>query len=104
MRLSARLSFGLALSLMLILIAQWFVMRHVFSDIATQQLVKKLSQDSEHLLANLNADANGILTLEAGQLQAMYQRPFSGDYFVIATNQQSIASRSLWDAPLTTPF
>jgi len=78
MRLSTRLSLGLAISLALILTAQWFVMRHVFSDIATQQLVKKLVRDGEHLLANLSLDPHGALQLDETQLQAMYQRPFSG--------------------------
>ncbi len=100
MRLSTRLSLGLAISLALILTAQWFVMRHVFSDIATQQLVKKLVRDGEHLLANLSLDPHGALQLDETQLQAMYQRPFSGAYFVVQTSAQNLASRSLWDATL----
>jgi signal transduction histidine kinase len=99
-RLSTRLSLGLAISLALILTAQWFAMRHVFSDIATQQLVKKLVRDGEHLLANLRLDAHGALQLDETQLQAMYQRPFSGAYFVIQTGTQNFASRSLWDVTL----
>lgn len=98
--LRARLSLGLAVSLILLLIAQWAIASFIIEHLIEQQLVSRLTQDGESLLAGISFDAQGRLTLDPKRVNAVYQRPLSGHYYVIATGTQRYVSRSLWDEKL----
>ncbi len=100
MSLNKQLSAGLAISLAILLGLQWAAMRAVFSHLLQQQLVNSLSQDAESLLAGIEFDQNNVFTLDPKRANPVYQRPFSGHYYAIITDQQFAYSRSLWDADL----
>lgn len=101
--LSKRLSYGLTLSLIVLLGLQWGVMRYVFGHLSEKQLIHRLSQDSESLLSGVSFNAEGRLQLNPQRVSAVYQRPLSGHYYVIQANGQSEYSRSLWDDELAVP-
>jgi signal transduction histidine kinase len=98
--LKGRLTWGLMLSLIVLLTLQWAVVTYAINKLTETQLIQRLQRDGETLLAGTHFDADGQLTLYSRHLSAIYQRPFSGHYYVIISDQQRQISRSLWDADL----
>jgi len=98
--LKGRLSIGLAASLVLLLGLQWWVAAWAIERLTTEQLLSRMAHDAESLLAGAHFDAEGRLALDPARINAVYQRPFSGHYYVVAAGAQIAASRSLWDAAL----
>lgn len=98
--LKGRLTWGLMLSLVVLLTLQWAVVTYAINKLTETQLIQRLQREGETLLAGTHFDGNGQLTLDARRLSAIYQRPFSGHYYVIISDQQRQISRSLWDTNL----
>ncbi len=101
--LAQRLSWGLTLSLILLLGAQWGVVTYAIGQLVEQQLIDRLQREGEGLLAGLRIGAAGQMRLDETRPGARYQRPFSGQYYLVVAPQQRLASRSLWDAELEVP-
>lgn len=99
--LKSRLTWGLMLSLIVLLLLQWAIVSYTINKFAEGQLIQRLQHEAETLLAGTHFDSHGIMTLDARNLSAIYQRPFSGHYYVIISGQQRQISRSLWDTNLT---
>lgn len=100
--LRAQLSTGLAVSLVLLLALQWAVATMVIEHMVERQLIGRLSQDAENLLSGIEFSGQAF-TLNQERVSAVYQRPFSGHYFVISAAGQIESSRSLWDSQLGLP-
>lgn len=98
--LKARLSWSLTLSLIILLTLQWLIASYVISALTENQLTDRLERESENLLAIITVAPNGILQLDANRMGAIYQRQFSGHYYLVTLGQQQLYSRSLWDATL----
>ena len=98
--LKGRLSAGLAASLVLLLGVQWWAASWAIERLTTEQLLSRMAHDAESLLAGAHFDPEGTLALDPARINAVYQRPFSGHYYVVAAGAQIVASRSLWDATL----
>ena len=98
-----RLSFGLIVSLMVLLLAQWWLSSRAIENLLESQLLDQLQQDSEALLAGVEFDATGVLTLNSSGLVPAYQQPYSGTYFALQYKSEVRYSRSLWDADFTLP-
>jgi signal transduction histidine kinase len=98
-----RLSFGLIVSLMVLLLAQWWLSSRAIENLLEKQLLDQLQQDSEALLAGVEFDATGVLTLNSSGLVPAYQQPYSGTYFALQYKSEIRYSRSLWDADFTLP-
>jgi signal transduction histidine kinase len=101
--LGSRLSWGLAVSLVVLLTMQWGVASFIIRHLTETQLASRLHQDAESLLANLRFDEAGTLQLDAQRVNTVYQRPFSGHYYMISVDGQREVSRSLWDEDLAVP-
>jgi signal transduction histidine kinase len=101
--LKARLSFGLAASLVLLLVLQWALASLAIEHLTSGQLLARLDRDAESLLSGVRAGADGALQIDPARVSVVYQRPFSGHYYVVRAGEQIIVSRSLWDAELTLP-
>jgi len=105
--LKRHLSWGLIISLVALLTLQWAIVTYAINKLTEDQLVERLQREGESLLAGTEFDASGQLLLDAKHVSAVYQRPFSGHYYVIFSGKQRHTSRSLWDVdlpiqPLTT--
>lgn len=98
--LKARLTWGLMLSLIGLLILQWGVVTYAISRLTESQLVDRLQREGESVLAGASFDVAGSLQLNEQHLGSIYQRPFSGHYFIVLSGAQKRFSRSLWDADL----
>jgi len=103
MSLGLRLALGLSLSLVLLFAAQIWVVDIEVKQLNHDILGSRLEHDIEGILAALEPAEGGRMQLEPGHLSAIYNRPFSGHYFVIHTDDQAIHSRSLWDETLPEP-
>lgn len=98
--LKTRLSWGLTLSLIFLLTLQWAIVSFAIYSFTHQQLSERLQREGESLLAGIDFDAQGQLTLDANRMSAVYQRVFSGHYYLVISDDQRLASRSLWDSSL----
>lgn len=99
--LESRLQLGLAISLSALLVAVWWLLSATTGRIAEDLLASRLEHDAESLLAALVVGSDGTPRIAGDGMGAIYQRPYSGHYFVISTGSAPlIRSRSLWDRKL----
>lgn len=98
--LKRQLSWGLAFSLIALLTLQWLVVTYVINNLIENQLAERLERQGESLLAGIEFDSAGRFLVDTKYVNAIYERPFSGHYYMIQANQQLQASRSLWDADI----
>ncbi len=98
--LKGRLSWSLTLSLVLLISLQWLVVTYAINKLNEDQLIKRLQYEGESLLAGIQFNASNQLEIDAKRLSAIYQRPFSGHYYVVISGQQRLVSRSLWDTDI----
>ena len=71
----------------------------LFDNGLRDYLSSDLQRESDTLLAALIA-APGGLQLDSSRVAADYQRPFSGRYYIVQTDDERWRSRSLWDQRL----
>ncbi|OQK18127.1 histidine kinase [Methyloprofundus sedimenti] len=102
--LQLRLSLGLSISLMLVFLLLWQVTTHSIADLSEQYIAMHLQHDGESLLQAINIDQQGQLSLDSKQIEPVYLRPFSGQYFRIVLNNNVLRSRSLWDQDFAMPL
>lgn len=103
MSLGLRLALGLGLSLVLLFAAQIWVVGFEVRQLSHDMLGSRLEHDIEEILTALEPAADGQMQFTPGRLSTIYNRPFSGHYFVVHTGGQTIHSRSLWDENLPEP-
>ncbi|HEX4916704.1 MAG TPA: sensor histidine kinase [Limnobacter sp.] len=96
-----RLSGGLAASLLVLLCAQWWFSSQAIENLLITQMQDQLERDSEVLLAGAEHNTAGVLMLNDSRLMPAYQQPFSGFYYALQHEQNTVYSRSLWDASLS---
>jgi signal transduction histidine kinase len=98
--LQQRLSVGLALSLLLLLAGEWLIADRLAYSTVERYAIARIGHDIESLLAAVELAPDGAVRLDSPQINAVYQRPLSGHYYQIATADQLLRSRSLWDRQL----
>lgn len=98
----SRLAIGLTLVLALLLIGQWLWLTLTIDRLIEKQVITRLQEETESLLANLTVSPDGQLTLDNARLSSNYRRTFSGLYFTVESVDQQLYSRSLWDFSLKT--
>lgn len=99
--LQSKLGFGLSLSLIAVFTALWFLVSFSIQTLAEEYIASRLRHDAEMLLSTLEFDNNGNIKLVESNLNPVYRQPFSGHYYFIASNNQKLYSRSLWDQQLS---
>ncbi|MEZ0210909.1 MAG: sensor histidine kinase [Methylophilus sp.] len=99
--LRRQLSLGLTLSLVGLLTLQWAVVTFTIDHLIQSQMTGRMQQEAEGLLAGVTVNARGQPMLEQRLVTTGYQRPFSGHYFVVMTDEgHKLQSRSAWDVSL----
>lgn len=91
------------MSLVILLMMQWVMVSYAIRHLTQEQMASRLLQDSESLLAGTQIDDAGQISIDTRRISSVYQRPFSGHYFVIRSGEHHYVSRSLWDQDLLTP-
>lgn len=98
--IQSKLSTGLLLSLIIAFSALWLLVSFNLQFLAEEYIASRLKHDAETLLSNVSFDTDDNLTIDVTRVDAIYNQPFSGHYYVIATEKGSMSSRSLWDETL----
>jgi signal transduction histidine kinase len=101
--LRRRLTWGLVISLVLLLGLQWLAVTWAIRQLTEDQFARRLMHEGESLLAGVRFDPAKALSLDATRVSAVFERPFSGHYYVVVSGRQRLSSRSLWDAELPVP-
>jgi len=98
--LQGRLRLGLSSALTLLMLLLWWLSTTGVSHIGEQMVLSRMEHDGEALLASLQKDNAGEWYLKESQVGHIYQRVFSGHYYLINVEDQQLRSRSLWDHDL----
>ena len=98
--IQSKLSTGLLLSLIISFSALWIMVSINIQFLAKEYIATRLEHDAETLLNTINFDHADVLMIDTTRIDLIYNQPFSGHYYVISTDKQSISSRSLWDHKL----
>lgn len=96
-----RLSVGLALSLVGVFVLLGLGVSFSFRLLTEDYILSRLEHDTESLLAAVTViPANPAPVLSDKRVDAVYEKPFSGHYYVIESDGHELRSRSLWDQTL----
>jgi len=98
--IQSNLSTGLLLSLIIAFSALWLLVSSNLQFLAEEYIASRLKHDAETLLSSLSFDTDDNLTIDVTRVDAIYNQPFSGHYYVITTEKEAMSSRSLWDEKL----
>ncbi|VAW88518.1 Sensor protein PhoQ [hydrothermal vent metagenome] len=98
--LQVRLHVGLGAALTLLMLSLWWLSSSGVNQIGEQMMLSRMEHDGEALLASLQKDESGEWSLKAAHVGHIYQRVFSGHYYLIEVEGQQLRSRSLWDYSL----
>src|SRR3989304_883659 len=102
--LQTRLSTGLIVSLVVLFSLQWLVVSRSIRSLTEGYIESRLRHDSEGLLAAINPGSKTApLPLNQEDVDLIYNRPFSGHYYMIRSDEHLLHSRSLWDYDLPIP-
>ncbi len=102
--LQTRLSIGLIVSLIILFSLQWLIVSRSIRSLTEGYIESRLRHDSEGLLAALNPMSQTTSpTLNQEHIDLIYNRPFSGHYYLIQMGDHLLHSRSLWDYDLPIP-
>ncbi len=96
-----QLNFSLMGSLVVLVVVLWWIANNYITTINKNMMVSRLQHDAEAILASLEVKNNAEIALKNLQVGHIYQRVFSGHYFIIKTKTQLLRSHSLWDESLT---
>ncbi len=102
--LQSRLSIGLTISIVILLLAQWLAVSFTIRHVAEDYVASRLQHDAEDLLATLLL-TNRAIRINTNLVSSVYTRPFSGHYYRIQSGEHTLRSRSLWDEdiPISLP-
>lgn len=98
--LKTTLGLGLVISLVAIVLLQWWLVSVTFREITENYVVSRLQHEVDELLGSLTFDQGDRAVLNLGQETQFDVRPFSGHYYRIEINDQIIRSPTLWDQDL----
>lgn len=99
-----RLGASLALIMIGVFLILGIGMSLSFRTLMEGYMLSRLEHDAESLLGALLLQPGvADIDLRAGRMNPVYQRPFSGHYYVISIDGRTWRSRSLWDQALALP-
>lgn len=101
--LSARLSGSLIIALVVLTALVLGALHFSLQRLTETFVLARLQHDIDGVLTALYFDPDRQLHVRSERLNPFYRQPYSGHYFVIHANRQTLRSRSLWDSELQLP-
>ncbi len=98
--LSRHLTISLAASLICFFLIQAVLVGMEMRKLTENSVLSRLEDDMEDILTALTVQSGEAATIDWEHIPTIFTRPFSGHYFQINYDKQSIRSRSLWDSVL----
>lgn len=98
--LHARISLWLMAIILVLFGMSWLVTSMAPIRFTETFVVSRLEHDAESMLVGLQFRADGKPELASNYVSTLYDRPYSGHYYVIQAGNYRLRSRSLWDADL----
>lgn len=100
--LRLRLLAGAAVAILVSLAAAWLVMLILFQRHLERREIEELDRQAIPMIAGLQIDAKGAISVPTQPSDPRFARPCSGLYWQITSRHGRIRSRSLWDQELKT--
>lgn len=98
--LKTTLGLGLLVSLIAIVLLQWWLVSFTFREITENYVTSRLQGDVDMLLGAITFDQDGQASIELKQQTYFDDKPFSGHYYHIEIGDQVLRSATLWDQNL----
>jgi signal transduction histidine kinase len=100
--LRLRLLAGAAIAILVSLAVAWLVMSVLFQRHLERREIEELDRQAIPMIAGLQVDAKGILSVTTQPSDPRFTRPGSGLYWQVTSQHGRLRSRSLWDQELPT--
>jgi len=100
--LRLRLLAGAAVAILVSLAVAWLVMSVLFQRHLERREIEELDRQAIPMIADLQVDAKGVLSVTTQPSDPRFARPNSGLYWQITSRHGRLRSRSLWDQELQT--
>lgn len=98
--LQSRLGMGLTVSLIISFSGLWLLVNLNIQNLAEEYIYSRLEHDADTILGSLEFNTESQPVVDTNRIDQVYNKPFSGHYFVIRSENQTLYSRSLWDQNL----
>ena len=93
--LQLRLSAGLFISLISMFFLLWWMTSSSIRYLAEEHVISHMDHDAESILSAINFDAENKISINSLQVEPVYQRPFSGQYYSVIMDDIAVHSPSL---------
>ena len=101
--LKKRLNKSLIINMLLVMVVMLFTLNIFIQQLVTEQVLTRLQHDAESLVSIIQQDSDDNWTVNPSQISTVYNRVFSGHYYMVKTPQGIIRSRSLFDFEVSIP-
>jgi len=101
--LKKRLNKSLIINMILVMVVMLFTLNIYIQQLVTEQVLTRLQHDAESLVSIIQQDTDNNWNVNPAQISTVYNRVFSGHYYIVKTPQGIIRSRSLFDFEISIP-
>ncbi len=102
--LQLRLALGLLISLFCAVVALWWQTKLAIRQLAEDNVAEHLEHDAEAILAAVYAETPSTIALTHKEIEPVYMRLKSGQYYRIMSDNQTIRSPSLGESDFEVPI